>query len=54
MLPMLAGLAHAACAAGAVSGDQAGTWIAEQTRRARADRLFLAISVFTTSATRPS
>ncbi|MCO6010731.1 methyltransferase domain-containing protein [Actinoallomurus purpureus] len=50
MLPMVTGLAEAANAAGAITGEQAGGWIAEQTERARADRLFLAVPLFLAAA----
>ncbi|OXM65515.1 methyltransferase domain-containing protein [Amycolatopsis vastitatis] len=43
---MLGGFADAACATGAVGRDQAETWLAEQTRRAQTDRLFLAVPLF--------
>ncbi|WP_345363125.1 methyltransferase domain-containing protein [Actinoallomurus liliacearum] len=46
MLPMLQGLARAADAAGAVTGEQADVWCAEQADRAAADRLFLAVPMF--------
>lgn len=53
MLPMLTGLAEGAHRTGAISRDQADTWIADQTERAHADRLFLVIPFFVASATRP-
>jgi ubiquinone/menaquinone biosynthesis C-methylase UbiE len=53
MLPMLSGLAHGACEAGAVRHEQADGWIAEHTRRAQADRLFVALPLFLAAATRP-
>ncbi|MGY5080906.1 methyltransferase domain-containing protein [Streptomyces nigrescens] len=52
MLPMLAGFAEGACAAGAVSREAAGSWVAEQEVRAGADRLFIALPLFVASATR--
>lgn len=52
MLPMLAGFAEAACAAGAISREAAGSWAAEQQVRAGADRLFIALPLFVASATR--
>jgi ubiquinone/menaquinone biosynthesis C-methylase UbiE len=53
MLPMLSGLAHAACAAGAVDREQADAWIEEQAARSRSGRLFLAIPLFLAAARRP-
>jgi hypothetical protein len=49
---MLTGLAHAARAAGAITRDQADTWIVEQTRRVQADRVFLALPLLVAAATR--
>jgi hypothetical protein len=46
MLPMLTGLAAAASDAGAVDRDCVDAWLAEQTRRAGSDRLFLAVPLF--------
>lgn len=51
-LPVLAGLATAAHQAGAITGDEAGNWISEQTRRAQDDRLLAAIPMFLAAATR--
>ncbi|MFF0268287.1 methyltransferase domain-containing protein [Kribbella sp. NPDC004536] len=51
MLPMLTEFADAARAAGAVDRAQADSWTAEQTRRARTDRLFLALPLFVAAAT---
>jgi hypothetical protein len=51
-LPMLSGLAEGARSADAVSGPEAEAWVAEQRERARAGRLFLAVPLFTASATR--
>ncbi|MEV0093851.1 methyltransferase domain-containing protein [Streptomyces sp. NPDC050738] len=45
-LPLLTGLARAARAAGAVTAESAGGWIAEQSERARTGRLFLAVPFF--------
>jgi SAM-dependent methyltransferase len=53
MLPMLAGLADAACAAGSIAREQADGWTTEQTRRAHSGRLFLAIPIFLAAARRP-
>ena len=53
MLPLLSGIAHVACSAGAVTRDQADTWIAEQAGRARNGRLFLAVPLFVAAARRP-
>jgi ubiquinone/menaquinone biosynthesis C-methylase UbiE len=52
MLPMLTGFADAACSTGAITRDRADTWITEQTERAAAGRLFLAIPLFVASAVR--
>jgi ubiquinone/menaquinone biosynthesis C-methylase UbiE len=52
MLPMLTGLAHAARAAEAITDDQAAAWIAEQTGRAQAGRVFLGVPLFIAAATR--
>ncbi|MER7366857.1 methyltransferase domain-containing protein [Nonomuraea wenchangensis] len=49
MLPVLAGLAAAARAAGAIDADQEAAWVAEQRRRAETDRLFLALPIFLAS-----
>lgn len=43
---MLTGLAATAHTAGAVTGEQAAVWTAEQTGRARAGRLLAAIPIF--------
>lgn len=53
MLPMLARTAGAARDAGAVTADDAGTWMAEQTERARTGRLLLAVPLFVAAARRP-
>lgn len=52
MLAVLTGFGQAALAAGVISDGQAATWIAEQTRRAQADRMFLAMPLFVASARR--
>jgi SAM-dependent methyltransferase len=52
MLPMLTGLANAACSTGAVTRDQADAWTTEQTERGKAGRLFFAIPLFLASAER--
>ncbi|MGW6916651.1 methyltransferase domain-containing protein [Kitasatospora sp. NPDC054939] len=52
-LPLLTGLARAACSAGAVTGAQADRWNADQHARAKADRLFLAVPMFVAAATAP-
>ncbi|MEW2160568.1 methyltransferase domain-containing protein [Streptomyces sp. NPDC007189] len=54
MLPLLVGLAEAACSSGAVTRHDADGWIAGQRTRAGADRLFLALPVFVAAATVPS
>jgi ubiquinone/menaquinone biosynthesis C-methylase UbiE len=51
-LPVLAGLATAAHRAGAITSDEAESWISEQTRRAHDDRLLAAIPMFLATATR--
>lgn len=53
MLPMLSGIAEAACSAGAISREQADAWTAEQTHRGQAGRLFLAVPLFVAAADRP-
>ena len=52
MLPMLAGHATAARQAGAITADEAESWISEQTRRAHDGRLLVAIPMFLAAATR--
>jgi ubiquinone/menaquinone biosynthesis C-methylase UbiE len=52
MLPILAGHASAAHRTGAITTDEADTWINEQTRRAQDDRLLVAIPMFLGAATR--
>ena len=52
MLPVPVGHATAAHQAGAITGDEAGDWISEQTRRAHDDRLLVAIPMFLAAATR--
>jgi ubiquinone/menaquinone biosynthesis C-methylase UbiE len=52
MLPILLGHATAARQNGAISGDEAENWVAEQTRRAHDDRLLVAIPMFLAAATR--
>ncbi|MFE1551484.1 methyltransferase domain-containing protein [Streptomyces sp. NPDC058718] len=51
MLPMITGLAEAACSSGAVTRRQADHWIAEQQARTEADRFFVALPVFMAAAT---
>jgi hypothetical protein len=53
MLPMLTGIAEAARAGGAITAEQETAWAAEQTERARAGRMFLALPIFVASARRP-
>ncbi|MEV4754937.1 methyltransferase domain-containing protein [Micromonospora sp. NPDC049559] len=53
MLPMLAGLADAARACGAVTAEQADAWRAEQAGRAEVGRLFLAVPIFLAAGRRP-
>jgi hypothetical protein len=52
MLPMVTGLADAALDAGAVTPAQAAAWTAEQSRRADADRMFLAVPLCIAAARR--
>lgn len=52
VLPMLTTHASAAQETGAVTVAQADEWVAEQTRRAHAGRLFLAIPFFLAAGTR--
>jgi ubiquinone/menaquinone biosynthesis C-methylase UbiE len=52
MVPVLADLAQGARSAGAVSDAQAEAWLAEQRERGRSGRLFLALPLFITAATR--
>jgi ubiquinone/menaquinone biosynthesis C-methylase UbiE len=51
-LPMVTGHADVARRTGAVSDEQAESWIGEQTRRAAADRLMVAIPMFLAAGTR--
>ena len=53
MLPLITGLAEGACSSGAVTREQADSWIAEQRARAEADRLFLALPMFMAAAAAP-
>ncbi|MGW5424108.1 methyltransferase domain-containing protein [Streptomyces sp. NPDC003943] len=53
MLPLVAGLADSATAAGTVDPAEAREWLAEQRHRAGTDRFFLALPVFLAAATRP-
>jgi SAM-dependent methyltransferase len=50
MLPLLAELAAAACASGAITDGQADAWTAEQARRGQDGRLFLAVPLFVAAA----
>jgi SAM-dependent methyltransferase len=50
MLSLLTGLAESACMSGAVGRDQADEWLAEQHRRAEADRFLIAIPFFVAAA----
>ena len=52
MLPVPVAHATAARQAGAITGDEADKWIGEQTRRAREDRLLVAIPMFLAAGTR--
>ncbi|RSM55674.1 SAM-dependent methyltransferase [Actinoplanes sp. ATCC 53533] len=51
-LPLITGHAEAARRTGAISDEQAEAWVGEQTRRAAADRLMVAIPMFLAAATR--
>ncbi|WP_199430347.1 methyltransferase domain-containing protein [Qaidamihabitans albus] len=53
MLPVATGFAEAAHAAGAITREQADTWITEQRRRAESDRFLLAVPMFLAVAARP-
>ena len=53
MLPVVVNIAAVAKSAGTIGAADADAWIAEQTRRAATDRMFLAMPVFTASGTRP-
>ncbi|OKI84057.1 methyltransferase domain-containing protein [Streptomyces sp. CB02414] len=50
MLSLLTRLAEPACTSGAVGRDQADEWLAEQRRRAEADRFLIAIPFFVAAA----
>ena len=52
MVPALADLAEGARSAGAISDAQAEAWVAEQRERGRRGRLFFALPLFVTTATR--
>ncbi|SDH71469.1 methyltransferase domain-containing protein [Nonomuraea jiangxiensis] len=52
MLPMLSGLAEAARGAGAITGEEAAAWVADQEERARAGRMFLALPLFVAAGRR--
>jgi len=51
-VPLIAGHAEAARRTGAISDEQAAAWVDEQTRRAAAGRLMVAIPMFLAAATR--
>lgn len=53
MLPLLTGLADVARATDAHPAGEVGAWVQEQERRARNDRMFLAIPLFMAAGTRP-
>ncbi|WUI00787.1 methyltransferase domain-containing protein [Spirillospora sp. NBC_00431] len=53
MLPVLSDLAEKARSYGAITDTQAKSWLTEQQDRAHHDRLFFALPIFTTTATRP-
>ncbi|CAL9360000.1 methyltransferase domain-containing protein [Streptomyces sp. enrichment culture] len=50
MLPLLTRLTEPACAGGAIDRDRADAWLAEQRRRADADRLLIALPFFVAAA----
>jgi hypothetical protein len=50
--PMLAGHAAAARETGAISGEEAETWVEEQARRAASGRALVAMPLFLAAATR--
>jgi ubiquinone/menaquinone biosynthesis C-methylase UbiE len=52
-LSLLSGTVEACRTANAITDTEADTWLAEQHERARADRLFAAIPIFLSAATRP-
>lgn len=52
-LPLVIGMARAVRAAGVITAEQEAAWVAEQTRRAEADRLFVAVPMFLAAARRP-
>jgi ubiquinone/menaquinone biosynthesis C-methylase UbiE len=52
MLPLIAGHAAAAQRTGAITGDEAESWLSEQTRRAHDERLLFALPMFLAAATR--
>lgn len=53
-LPLLTRLAEPACASGAVDRAQADGWLAEQRRRAAADRLLIALPFFLAAGRAPA
>ncbi|MFI1093727.1 methyltransferase domain-containing protein [Streptomyces sp. NPDC020917] len=53
-LPLLSRLAHQAAAGDTVAGDRAGSWLAEQRRRAATDRLLVALPFFLAAASAPA
>ncbi|MGW1678020.1 methyltransferase domain-containing protein [Saccharopolyspora sp. NPDC002376] len=53
ILPVLVGLAEAARSTGAITADEAEAWTADQQRRAETGRLFCALPIFLTTATKP-
>ncbi|MGW5199979.1 hypothetical protein [Streptomyces spiralis] len=54
MLSLLTRPTDPACTSGAVSRDQSGQWLAEQRRRAEADRLLIAVPVFVAAVSAPA
>jgi hypothetical protein len=52
VLPLITGHADAARRSGAIGDEQAEAWISEQTERATAGRLMVAIPIFLAAATR--
>ncbi|TMR00297.1 methyltransferase domain-containing protein, partial [Actinomadura soli] len=53
IVPVLADMAGKAQSVGAISEAEADAWVAEQRERGRSGRLFFALPMFVTAATRP-
>jgi hypothetical protein len=52
MLPVITGLADVARRTGAFPAEELDAWVQDQERRARSDRMFLAIPLFVAAGTR--